>query len=337
MKENHVSFLTFGGKVIGTGHLYRCLAISEWLKAENNNINISFYLYGCDQDSVEVSRKIISSFSNYQVHLIDDLSIKKKKWEIVVVDLLNAPLLIMKHLYFSAIRTISIDNISYSRYFSDVAINPLYYNIEQKSIDRHRKIRHDYIGPEFQIISPKFQIISGKVKTNVKNILIIQGGADPHNIVEKIYLEVSKILSTNSSLNLHVVTGPAAAKITSVNIQEYSDRIFLHHNIKNMPNFLLKIDLAISSIGINAFEIATMGIPSIHVTGVNKELETGALLSQLGVSIFLGLHEELNYGDIYNQVELLIGDNLLLKKMSKAALELFNNKQTNQLINLILK
>ncbi len=337
MKENHVSFLTFGGKVIGTGHLYRCLAISEWLKAEDNNINISFYLYGCDQDSVEVSRKIISSFSNYQVHLIDDLSIKKKKWEIVVVDLLNAPLLIMKHLYFSAIRIISIDNTSYSRYFSDVAINPLYYNIEQKPIDKHRKISHDYIGPEYQIISPKFQSTSGKVKNNVKNILIIQGGADPHNIVEKIYLEVYKILSTNSSLNIHVVSGPAAAKIGSKSIQENSERIFFHHNIKDMPNFLLNIDLAISSVGINAFEIATMGIPSIHVTAIEKELETGTLLSQLGVSIFLGLYKELKYGDIYDQVELLIEDNLLMKKMSKAAFELFNNKKTNQLINLILK
>ena len=40
--------------------------------------------------------------------------------------------------------------------------------------------------------------------------------------------------------------------------------------------FLKNIDIAISSIGITAFEIASMGIPAVHVTSVKKEVETGA-------------------------------------------------------------
>ena len=101
-----------------------------------------------------------------------------------------------------------------------------------------------------------------------------------------------------------------------------------------MSNFLEDIDLAISSIGVVAFEIASMGIPAIHVTGVEKELETGESMSDLGVSINMGMYNCLST-QLYDAVLKLINNKFLRKRMRDNCFKNFNPGITKKLIELI--
>ena len=335
---NSVSFVTFGGNIIGTGHLFRCMSISEWIKfsRQDLNIKISFYLYDCDHESIKVSNKIIKQYSEYKPQVINYKTLNKIKWDIVIVDLLNAPLDLMKYLSNKATRVIAIDNISESRNFSDIAINPLYYKLEDRIRGKSNKLKHDLIGPEYQIIARKYKDSRTVRDGNVENILIIQGGADPNNVSEKILKELYRVLVKNSNLKVHVVLGPAALKKIQNLPEQLAKRVFIYYNIIDMDRFLINIDIAISSIGINAFEIASMGIPSIHVTSIEKELETGAYLEKIGVSILHGLFNESKNGSIVEKIELLIRDNKLRNNMKNRAFKIFNSKKILTTIGLIL-
>ena len=110
----------------------------------------------------------------------------------------------------------------------------------------------------------------------------------------------------------------------------------IHENIIDMSYFLEDIDIAISSIGVVAFEIASMGIPAIHVTGIEKELETAEAMSALGVSINIGLYHSLS-SEFNDTLVKLIDNESLRKEMRDNCLKNFNVGFSRKLIEIILK
>ena len=325
-----ISFITFGGPKIGTGHLFRCLAMSEWFEELTLYPEISFHLYDLGLEKLDKAFEILQTRSSYCCYLQNLESIKEARFDTVIVDLLNAPLDLMSTLKKRSNLLVSIDNITKSRKLSNIAINPLYYEIKNNDID------HDYIGPKFQIISPGFFNKKSLWKKNVEKILIIQGGSDPYGNAPKIVKDLEPLLF-NKLITLHVIIGPASnqsSELLSL-AAKYHDQIVLHKNIYKMSDFLLDIDLAICSVGIVAFEVASMGIPAVHVTGVEKELETAEAMGDLGLSINMGMY---NYSStkLFDTVLALINNNSVRKKIRDNCLKIFNAMNAKKLIELII-
>jgi len=324
-----VSFLTFGGQKIGTGHLFRCLAMSEWMEQLKLNAEISFHLYDSGVEKQNKALEILQSRSNYSCYIQNKESIKNMHFDTVVVDLLDAPLDLMVFLKKNSNLLVSIDNVSKSRELSNIAINPLYYKINKS------KTSHDYIGPKFQIISHRFFDKKSNWKDKVEKILVIQGGADSFGITSKIVRDLESLL-LNKSIELHVVVGPASNQSHELlNLSnKHHNQIVIHKNILEMSDFLENVDLAISSVGVVAFEIASMGIPAIHVTGVEKELETSQSMSDLGVSINIGMYNCLS-AQLSDTLLKLINNKFLRKRMRDNCFKSFNPSITKKLIELI--
>ena len=213
-----ISFITFGGREIGTGHLFRCLAISEWMEQLKLNAEISFHLYDSGVEELNKALEIMRSRSDYCCHIQNKESIKDMRFDTVVVDLLDAPIDLMNFLKKKSNFLVSIDNVSKSRELSNIAINPLYYKIDKS------KTSHDYIGPKFQIISHRFFNKKSNWRDKVEKILIIQGGSDPYGIAPKIVRDLESLL-LNKSIALHVVVGPASNQ--SHDLLNLSNK---HHN-----------------------------------------------------------------------------------------------------------
>jgi len=325
-----VSFLTFGGRKIGTGHLFRCLAMSEWVEKLTLNTEISFHLYDFGAEKQDKALEILHSRSSHCCYIQNKETIKDMHFDTVIVDLLNAPLDLMGILKNRSNLLVSIDNISKSRELSNIAINPLYYKINKSNIG------HDYIGPKFQIISPGFLNKQSRWKNKVEKILIIQGGSDPFGITPKIVQDLESLL-LNKLITLHVVVGPASNQSQGLlNLaNKYHDQIVLHQNILKMSDFLGDVDLAICSVGVVAFEVASMGIPAIHITGVEKELETGVSMSDLGVSINMGMYSRPS-PRLYDAALALINNNSSRKNMRDNCLKIFNPTNAKKMIELII-
>jgi spore coat polysaccharide biosynthesis predicted glycosyltransferase SpsG len=328
-----ISFITFGGRCIGTGHLFRCLAISKWLK-NTIKADISFYLVRSSEDNQNIAANIIRERSSYNVTIISDNSIDKVCSNIAIVDNLDTSYSIMKELRGNVDTLVSIDNTSESRVLADITINPLYYNLKDPSYVRKK---NEYIGPKYQIISPEYFQFKNKHNSYVKNILIIQGGSDPFGITYKIVKDIESLLLVNSNIVINVVSGPASKDVSlfSSVSKRYKNRIIFHRNIINMSNFLRNIDLAISSVGVVAFEVSSLGIPSIYVTGVNKEVETGRAMEKLGVGICLGLYKKIPPNEIYNSLYNLIENSDLRNEIRCNCLNVFNKNNIEKMIEII--
>ena len=326
-----LSFITFGGRTIGTGHLFRCLAIVDWVEKLNFDFDISFHLFDSAGEDQKIALEILQERSNYPCFIENEITIKKIKFDRVVIDLLNVPIELMRVVKSNSDFTVSIDNTLKSRDLCDISINPLYYTIEKE------KKSHDYVGPKFQIISNKFFDRTSIWKKNLEKVVIVQGGSDPYEITPKIVRNL-KSLAIQEKIELHVVIGPAAKK--SDDLLDYSnqcpEKIIIHNNIIEMSDFLVNIDLAICSIGIISFEIASMGIPAIHITGVKKELETSKSMSDLGVSIDLGMYDT-SLNKINKIVSKMINNAPIRKRMRDNCFQNFNIRSSKNLIELIAK
>ena len=79
-----------------------------------------------------------------------------------------------------------------------------------------------------------------------------------------------------------------------------------------------------------------MGIPAIHVTGIEKELETAEAMSALGVSINIGLYHSLS-SEFNDTLVKLIDNESLRKEMRDNCLKNFNVGFSRKLIEIILK
>ena len=104
-----------------------------------------------------------------------------------------------------------------------------------------------------------------------------------------------------------------------------------------MSSFLQNIDLAISSIGVTAFEIASMGIPAIHITAIEKEIETGQALNRLGVSAFSGVYNKTSQDFLQSNISNLIDNSALRKRMRASCLHFFNTSCSREMIEKILR
>jgi UDP-2,4-diacetamido-2,4,6-trideoxy-beta-L-altropyranose hydrolase len=329
-----VSLLTFGGSLIGTGHLFRCLNIAKWIRLVDDSVEISFHVLDTGIESQHKALNILKSRTSCQVSMHTNESLSNTCWDILIVDLLNTPVKIMNYLKGGSNFLVSIDNTSISRTFSDININPLYYTVGEFLISKN-----DYIGPQYHIISPEFYNTRSYFKNTVKNILIVQGGADPFNFTYKIILQLGFIKSKYKEIVLHVITGPAYSQSKSLlgfNNKKDNNIIF-HKDVKNMSSFLQNIDLAISSIGVTAFEIASMGIPAIHITAIEKEVETGLALNRLGVSVFSGVHNKASQDFLQSNISNLIDNSALRKRMRASCLHFFNTSCSREMIEKILR
>lgn len=329
-----VSLLTFGGSLIGTGHLFRCLNIANWINLVDDSVEISFHVLDTGVEPQYKALNILKSRTSCQVSIETNDSLSDAGWDILIVDLLNTPKKNMNHLKGNSNFLVSIDNTSNSRIFSDMNINPLYY-----AVGKSLTSKNDYIGPQYHIISPEFYNIRSYFKNTVKNILVIQGGADPFNLTYKIILQLNFIKNKYKEIVLHVITGPAYSHSKSLldfNKKKDSNIVF-HKDVKNMSSFLQNIDLAISSIGVTAFEIASMGIPAVHITAIEKEVETGLALNRLGVSVFSGMYNQISQDFIQKNISNLINNNILRKRMRASCLQLFKTSCSREMIEKILR
>ena len=92
-----VSLLTFGGSLIGTGHLFRCLNIANWINLVDDSVEISFHVLDTGVEPQYKALNILKSRTSCQVSIETNDSLSDAGWDILIVDLLNTPKKNMNH------------------------------------------------------------------------------------------------------------------------------------------------------------------------------------------------------------------------------------------------
>ena len=249
-------------KEIGLGHITRCLVLANELRDDKNRVYFAIKNYEIAIEKIKEQQfDMIVADDNFDYFKwIEDI-IEQQKIDIFIGDIRDGfPIELISYMKNKNILTVAIDEPSEYSKECDLCFYP-----PHASIDKSKYKGKVYQGLEYVILRDEFYKEYEKKKNDIPNILVMMGGTDAYNLS---YEVVKRINESNENIEILVILNKIhqdyeRIKFLGKNIHIYSD-------IKNMAEFLLKIDFAVITFGISAYEMLIMNIPTVHIC-LNQE------------------------------------------------------------------
>lgn len=262
-----VAFLPDGGPAAGLGHLSRCLAVAQALE----------YACGIQPKFVVVDRNSQAWLAERGMQVLDDFN---GNWDVMIVDsYVQLPVeldVLQAHAKVLAV-------------FDDKGEPPRdvhwIINTGIKAVDvsySHACAQGLLLGPTFHPLRSEYWMSQpdAPVSSVVRNILVTVGGGSQLRTVERILVELRKVLPTGC---FHILLGPHAdlkSQLTD------GSNVFIHRSPLNVREVLAMADIAISAGGQTLFELAYLGVPTIAMeiacnqrANIRGFSESGAVMS----------------------------------------------------------
>lgn len=276
-----VLFRTEAGTIpeIGTGHIYRSLAIAKILKKKYNLRNNEINFITKNQNKYKITKKIIkkSNFVHkiYSDKLLDENKkseieiLKKNASKILIIDRwvkTNKKTLSLLKKYFSKI--ILIDSRSKKNNLCDLTLNALVNKKNKNEFD-------NLILPSYN--SKKFIDKKKIISKEIKNVFISFGGFDCNFFTKKIINILSRF-----DLNLNIFISEKYKKLrTSKNLNIY------FFNEKNYYKCLGRSDVSLVSGGLTQFDSLLFNIPIICLPQYRHQLINSVIINKKKANILI--------------------------------------------------
>jgi UDP-2,4-diacetamido-2,4,6-trideoxy-beta-L-altropyranose hydrolase len=262
------------GKVIGYGHIMRCIALAQFWSKDGGDV-----LFLTRSDPSFIKNKLSKASvvhisdeesSSEELLLIRDFYLFKKGWVVLDGYLFNEE-------YQMQLRTLGVkycyidDNSHLSHYFCDILLNQNIYANKKMYLNKVMPDTKLLIGPKYTLLRNEFiqyRYSKKKIEDNCNKILITFGGSDPNNITEKL-LSLIKVSNIREKI-FKIIIGPDFSSFQS--LSSINNKVIIKKNVPNMAKEMIWADVAISSAGTTALELLFLGIPSIFVqTALNQK------------------------------------------------------------------
>ena len=324
LRRKRILFRTVGQQKIGMGHIYRCLTIAYKLIGHD-------LLFVIDKDSDMGIKRLEESFFPMKI-VADDSEyeevLKEYEPDIIVNDLLNTTEEFMELSRKYAKRVVNFEDVGAGAKLADAVINALYENNTHKLNNVYEGFKYYCIRDEFLEEAPK------EFDEEVKNIMILFGGADPANLTGKLY-EICKVLhGKRKDVEFHFITGFAYGHKDEV-VTDEENNIFVHHDVKRVSAYMCNADLAITSQGRTIYELASMGVPAIVMAQNEREAEH-VFAGIANGFINLGLGEKTDAITIIKTIQWLMDTPNVRREMRSLQLTKEFAKGQERVISLIL-
>lgn len=311
MSRKRILFRVIGNNNIGMGHIYRALSLAH----ENTDHELVFVT---DQNSESALNKLAGY--DYYIETASNEAIEEKiiqlKPDLVINDILNTRKDYILKLKSHGIRVINFEDLGEGAVHADLTVNELYDDAQFEGGNvcwgnAYAFLRDEFLGAKVHVFKPE-----------ADTILLTFGGSDPSNMTFRVFNAISRYCMEHK-LKVYIVCGPG----------------YLHHEMLKQylaelqyPDFLCtrdtgvisqymeKAQIAISSNGRTAYELAHMNIPTI-VIAHNKREHTHRFTHKRNGFINLGTID-----NIKNDREIIIALDDLIKN-HKLRRKLFSNMQ----------
>jgi UDP-2,4-diacetamido-2,4,6-trideoxy-beta-L-altropyranose hydrolase len=181
------------------------------------------------------------------------------------------------------------------------------------------------IGPQFAILRPEFPALrrgGPRLRQHVDRLLIFMSGADEHNVTG-----IAVRAVTGLGLPADVVVGAAYPHMDMLEAQAQANpRLVLHRHTEGMATLMNGADLSIGAPSGASWERCCLGLPTILISLADNQLPASAALAKSGSAIDLGWFREVLAEDIQQAVERLIGEPRRVKAMSQAAAKITDGR-----------
>ena len=269
LNERKVAIYVNGNTQRGTGHIYRALEIADEFLSKPD---IYF-------DSNQTDRAIFGKTTHnlIPVNGIAELFniIKEKKYTVFINDILSTSLD-----YMIGLRSVMPDNGKIINFEdegegagkADLVFNALF----------SEQIGGNIYGGEKYYIAPKIFLMYKpiKIQDTVEKVFISFGGADPQNYTDRLFNIITK--EKYKDLKFIVALGRAKQNVKALLEYDKIDNIDVYYDVNNMPELMSECDVALTSRGRTAYELAILGIPPIVLSQNVREEGHGFVCDENG-------------------------------------------------------
>ncbi len=282
--EKIVVFRLDADEKIGTGHLMRCFALAEKLKARN--VFVLKKMRGTNNKIAEIVKN--KGFEILFIDFSDEKNEIEKLKELnaelnssaIVVDVYNR-----SENYFYELknfgRLIVIDDFAKLQLDADIIVNS---NVFAKNMDYGNCSGRLLLGPKYALLRTEFENIKKrKIHGQVKTILIVFGGSDPNNAT----IKALRALREVKFLKI-IVVGKLFSNIPELKEELRNHQHLLYVGAHNVSELMQKADLAISGAGTTMLELACTGLPALSIVQAENQKLVAEEFEKQGTSINLG-------------------------------------------------
>lgn len=327
---------------IGQGHVMRCLSICDAFKDKGHEC-----LFVCAKDT---PMELIMN-RGYDVYYLttsydrmdDELAlleqiIAEEKANLLIIDSYY-----VTHDYFEAlgkvIKTVYLDDVYEFAYNVDCLVNYNVYADEEKYKEMYvtEKVKTPamIIGPAYAPLRKEFTQRNIREISEIKNIMISVGGADPLHLAYGFALKFFEDEFFKDK-NINMILGKMEPDIDRIkNICEDTKNISCFVNVKDMKEKIEEADMVISAAGSTQYEICACGKPCICFSMADNQVPGGEKFGELGAFIYAGdvrFNESFFY-DVINAVKRIAADPALAKEMSRKASEIADGHGAERIVN----
>lgn len=308
-----IAVVVDSSRELGAGHVMRCLALSDAIKA-TIHANITFFCRSMAGSLVDVIRS-----RGYTVEVFhDDFVGLSRLADMFIVDRKDT-VRDQELSLFNAGRVTILDDVPDRSHVAHALING---NPCAERDPYDGLVNSDcklLVGPQCNLFGDGFVAAAQapiRERTSVRRIVVCFGGSDPRGDTPKALSELPKL----AGVEVHVVLGPGSLDHTwAGQLDTIYPGVILHRSPANLAEILAESDLAIGAGGCMLWERALLGLPSIVVAAAENQVRISQLAQDQGVCVFLGRSAEVESGEIGNAVADFVAAPNRLVAMSSAA------------------
>lgn len=273
MAHPRISFVTTANQAIGTGHLRRCLTLSD--EFTRRGVEVQYWIYHGDPQL----RSWLSTHSETAT-IARELSLERGIEEasgnpIAVVDTYDAGQSNLAALLVRGVKVLVVDDLADRPLPATWLLNSCvreparYAGLTQGSL---------LLGPQYALLRPQFRCLPKRVVAeNVTKVLLTFGGSDILNLRGRIMRLLNHY---PDRLHIRVVRGA----LSEVNSSASHHEVEVFHDVEDMADLMCWADVAIAAAGQTGFELAATGCPALCLRVADNQQFTGDLFSVLGVA-----------------------------------------------------
>jgi len=335
-------FRVDASQAIGSGHLFRCLALATCLR--DQGLSIAFACAPLPRSMSELITKeefnliTISAGSKWSARENTEQPFGHRDQESDAAALINSGHLsgsgwvVVDHYgldeHWENIirphceRMLVIDDLANRRHVCDLLLDQ---NLGSRKRGQYNFLTPSntrlLLGPAHALLRLEFATKRAKTmprRGDVSRILVSFGGTDPTNETAKTVRALRRVPRLPGGIDVVAGGGNPHGEILARICLE-DNRVRFHRAVSNMAELMSRSDLAIGACGATSWERCALFVPTVATIVAENQREIGDGLSHVGAAEVLGWHEEVTLEDIEAAVVDLCGAPDRIRKMSNAA------------------
>lgn len=322
---------------IATGHVMRCLSIADGLKEKG----IKSVFISADDNSKELVNSkgyelivLGTSWDNMEEEIpVLRRVIKTNRIEKIIIDSYYATKRYLGEIS-KLTNTVYIDDLNRR----DLCVNTILAYTIYADENRYKSIYKQHqteilIGPKYVPLRKEFQDISKKIiNKNIENVLVLSGGSDPYNIIEKCV----DLLIDEGVLSINGICGKYAEHNDRLKekYKEYKN-IKIIDSVTNIKELMLGADFCVSAAGSTLYELCACGTPTVSYTMADNQLENAEVFSKKQIIPYIGDVRNTSINDELRKQLNKLHDDYYRKELSEKMQLVVDGKGAERIADLI--